>query len=83
MFTCKACQRVFEQDLKLLTPLDHCCPHCGNVYIAPAETQESLMFREAQEYIDAALERLLDPSHGFFSAIPGRPSEPHTSNFPR
>ena len=52
---CKNCRKLFQKDLRIFGQDDCACPHCGNAYVVPAMTPESVMVRECEQVTAAAL----------------------------
>ena len=67
--TCKKCKNCFNRDLQIFSQRDKHCDYCGNLWVLPGVTPESLAFVECRDVIDEALAKLLEASDEFFATI--------------
>ena len=58
-FACKACRQVFIKDMRLFHPIDEKCPHCGNVFVKPGQTNEGCFAEACQKEFSAELDVVL------------------------
>uniref|UniRef100_A0A7S2RW92 Uncharacterized protein n=1 Tax=Rhizochromulina marina TaxID=1034831 RepID=A0A7S2RW92_9STRA len=58
-FACLKCRQAFTKDMRLFHQIDRACPHCSNVFVLPAETNEGLLAEFCHEMVCSELEKYM------------------------